>query len=85
MLLTKLVNDESGVPQGSVLCPSLYSSELSSILENKLIGYADHSSMLSIVPSPRVGDRVAECLNRDLGKVSEFCYLFADKIECEYD
>ena len=41
---SKLVDFVSGVPQGSVLCPLLfllYTSELFSVLENKVIGYAD--------------------------------------------
>ena len=44
----KLVNVVSGVPQGSVLSPLLlllYTYELFSILENKLIGYADDSTL----------------------------------------
>ena len=41
---SKLVNVVSRVPQSSVLCPLLFllhTSELFSVLENKLIGYAD--------------------------------------------
>ena len=30
----------------------LYTSELFSILENKLIGYADDSTLMAVVPSP---------------------------------
>ena len=46
--LSKLVHIVSGVPQGSVVPPMLflhYTSELFSILEKKLIGYADDSTL----------------------------------------
>ena len=55
--LSKLVDAVSGVPQGSVLGPLLfllYTSEIFSILENKLIGYADDSTLMAVVPSPGV-------------------------------
>ena len=45
---SKLVNVVSRVPQGSVLGPLLfllYTSELFSVLENKLISYADDSTL----------------------------------------
>ena len=77
---SKLVNVVSGVPQGRVLGPLLfllYTSELFSILENKLNGYADYSTLMAVVPSP--GVRVAESLIRDLGKVSEWCDLWGMK------
>ena len=50
---SKLVNIELGVPQGSVFGPLLfllYTSELSFILENKLIGYADDSTLMAARP-----------------------------------
>ena len=80
---SKLVNIVSGVPQGSVLGPLLfllYTLELFSILENKMIGYADDSTLMAVVPSPGVRVAVAESLTRDLGRVSEWCDLWGMKL-----
>ena len=70
---SKLVNVVSGVPQSSVLGMLLfllYTLELFSILENKLICYADHSTLIAVVPSPGVGVTVAKSLSLDIVKVS---------------
>ena len=56
-----------------------YTSELFSILENKLIGYADDSTMMAVVPSPCARVTVAESLNRDLVRVNEWCDLWGMK------
>ena len=54
----------------------LYTSDIFSILENKLIGYADDITLIAVVPSPGVRVTVvAESQNRDLGKVSDWCNL----------
>ena len=68
--------------QGSVLGPLLFLlyTELFSILENKLIGYADESTLMSVVPSPGVRVAVAESLISDLGRVSEWCDLWVMKL-----
>ena len=79
----KLVNAVSGVRQGSVLGPLLFllcTSELFSTLENKLIGYADDSSLMAVVPSPGVRVAVAESLIRNFGRVSEWCDLWGMKL-----
>ena len=79
----KLVSVVSGVPQGSLLGPLLfllYTSEIFSILENKLIGYADYSTFMAVVPSPGVRVAVAESLILDLGRISEYCDLWGIKL-----
>ena len=81
---SKLVQIVSGVPQGSVLgllLFLLYTLELFSILENKLIIYADGSTLMAVVPSSAVRVPVAECLIRDLGRVSEWCDLWGMKFK----
>ena len=73
---SKLDNVVSGVPQGRVLgllLFLLYTLELFSTLENKLIGYPDDATLMAVVPSPDVKVAVAESLIRDLGRVSEWC------------
>ena len=76
---SKLVNVVSGVSQGGVLGPLLfllYTSELFSILENKLIGYVADSTLMAVVPSPGTRITVAESLNRDLVRVNAWCDLW---------
>ena len=80
---SKLVNVISGVKQGSILGQILfllYTSELFSILKNKLIGYADDSTLMAVVPSPGVRVAVAESLISDLGRVSGWCDLCGMKL-----
>ena len=67
------------MPQGSALGRLLfllYTTELFSILENKLIGYADDSTLIAVVPSPGIRVVAAESLIRDLGRVSEWWDLW---------
>ena len=83
---SKLVDVVSGVPQGSVLVPLLvllYTSELFSIPENRLIGYADDSTLVAVVPSPDARVAVAESLNRDLVRVNAWCDLWGMKLNAD--
>ena len=58
----------------------LYTSELFSILENKLIGYADDSTLMAVVPSPGARVTVAKSLNRDVARVNAWYNLWGMKL-----
>ena len=51
----------------------LYTSKLLSILKNKLIGYADDSTLMTVVHSQALRVTVAESMISDPGRVSEWC------------
>ena len=80
---SKLGNVVSGVPRGNVFGPQLfllYTAELFSILENKLYGYADDSTLVAVVPSLGESIAVSESMNRDLKRVSVWCDLWGIKL-----
>ena len=62
------------------MLPNMPVRWLFSILENKLIGYADESTLTAVVPSPGVRVALAESLIRDLGRVSEWCDFWGMKL-----
>ena len=45
-----------------------------------MLGYADDAKLITVVPTPGVRVTVAESLNRDLVKVSEWCDLWGIKL-----
>ena len=55
VVVNLLINMVSRVPRESVLGPQLYllySAEFFFIVENKVYGYADDSTLVAVVPSP---------------------------------
>ena len=73
----------SGVPRENVLGPQLfllYTAKLFGILENKLYGYADDSTLVAVVPSPGERLAVTESLNLNPCRVSMWCYLCEMKV-----
>ena len=68
---------------GDPLLLLMYTSELFSILENKLIGYADDSTLIAVVPSQGVSVTVAESLSRGLVKASEWGDRWRMKLDDE--
>ena len=66
----------SGVPQGSVLGPILfviYTADLFDVVENRLINYADDSTLFATIDKPVYRHSVALSLNRDLARISDWC------------
>ena len=58
----------------------LYTAELFSLVENKLYGFADDSTLVAVVPWPGESVAVSESLNRDLNRVSVWCNLWGMKL-----
>ena len=80
---SKLVNVVSGVAQGSVFGPQLfllYTAELFSVVENRLYGYADDSTLVALLPSPGEKVAVSDSLHRVLNRVSVWCDLWGMKL-----
>ena len=50
-------------------------------MENKLISYADDCTLLLVVPSTFIRVTVAESLDCDIGKASEWCDLLGMKLD----
>ena len=71
----KLAKVLSGVSLGCVFGPLLFllcTSELFYILKTKLVGYANDSTLMAVVPSAGVRVMVEEALIREFGIVREW-------------
>ena len=66
----------SGVPPGSVSGPLLfilYTSELFHIGGNRIVVYADDTTIYAVVPRPLSRPHVMESLNQDLAAINSWC------------
>ena len=66
----------SGVPQGSVLGPTLfvlYSSDLSHVVDSQVYCNADDTTLVAPVQRPSLRAAVGDVLNDDLAKVVDWC------------
>ena len=73
----------SGVPQGSVLGPLLFilfTADMWNGLENKVVAYADDTSLYAEIKSPAERVSVADSLNRDLRKIQSWCVTWGMKL-----
>ena len=72
-LLSNMKRVLSGVPQESVLGPflfTLFTVDHSVNLENKIVSYADDTTLFARISNPSERISVARSLNRDLAKFS---------------
>ena len=73
----------SGVPQGSVLGPLLfilYTCDMWSSITNKMLAYADDTSLYAEIPSPAMRRAVADSLTEDLKKIQSWCSQWGMKL-----
>jgi len=61
----------------------LYTSDLFSVLENDLVGYADDSTLIAEISSPVDRASVSQSLERDLVRVSDWCSLWCMKLNTD--
>ena len=80
-VFTQFLSNHFGPIVLGLLVFLLYTLELFSILENKLIGYADDSTLMAVVQSPGFRVVVAESLICEIGSVSEWCDLWGMKLK----
>ena len=75
-MVSVLVNVVSGVPQGRVLGPllfTLYASELFHIIWNHTVGYADDTTIYGDITRHLSRPQVMESLNQDLAAILSWC------------
>ena len=73
----------SGVPQGCALGPLLllvYTSERFSLGSKTLVGYADDTTLLGVVPRPSDRISVTDSINADLAVISDWRLRYGMKL-----
>ena len=73
----------SGVPQGSVLGPLLfilYTSDMWFDITNKILAYADDTSLYAHITSPAMRLGIADSLTEDLNKIQAWCLQWGMKL-----
>ena len=73
------VRSAAGQCFGPIVVPSVHLGTFF-ILENKLIGYADDSTLMAVVPFPGARVMVAGSLNSDLIRLNPWCDLWGMKL-----